>query len=109
MTFVDRTIHCRVCGKVRFLRQHHVMYRQAVRRAGGDQLDPDNALGVCDPCHGRHHNRKAVIQTSKLRDQNLEFIVALIGPCPAFEYLRTYYAGTHADIRVGQILALCGQ
>lgn len=86
------------------------MYKQAVRRAHGELLHPDNALGVCVPCHGAHHNRKAVIKTAQLRDENLHFIVELLGPCAALVYLETYYdAATTEDPRVVEIAARCGE
>lgn len=71
---------------------HHVVYRQHVRREGGDEWDPRNALPLCDSCHSRHHRRSRVIALSVLPASALEFASELLGAY-AFDYLRRYYGG----------------
>jgi 5-methylcytosine-specific restriction endonuclease McrA len=80
------------------MNQHHVVYRQEVRRLGGDVWDPDNALTLCNGCHSSHHNRGAlVVPLSALRDENYAFAVALMGAGPAYGDVpldRTYGEGS---------------
>lgn len=82
--------HPRCDGTSDVLHQHHVIYRQHVRDQGGDEWNPDNALSLCARCHGRHHRRGAVLPVAALRDENIQFAVALLGPA-AVVYLSRYY------------------
>ena len=92
------------CASDAHLVLHHVTYRQAVRRASGDEWDPRNAMTLCTSCHG-HHQRGRVIPLTSLSAGALEFAVDLLGAGPAFEYLRRRYAGD--DPRLESHLARC--
>ncbi len=94
MTFVDQR-RCRVpgCAEKGRVHQHHVVYRQEVRREGGDELDQRNALTLCTRHHDRHHNRQEPIPLRVLRDENFAFAKDLLGAARAHEYLRRRYAG----------------
>jgi hypothetical protein len=102
--FVDRLRGCRYPGCMTpfAIDQHHVVYRQEVRREGGDIWDGRNALALCDSCHSRHHARSAVFPIAALRDENFEFARELLGGPKAYEYLRRRYAG--ADPRLEALL-----
>lgn len=73
--------------------EHHVVYEQHVRRAGGDRWDPRNALALCVPCHMSHHRRGTkIVPLVALRDENYAFAFELLGAA-AFDYLRRRYVG----------------
>lgn len=86
---------------------HHVVYKQHVKKLGGDVNDPRNALGVCtrlapgtdhdNRCHQRHHGAVRRLPTECLRDENIEFAFDLMG-LAADNYFDRYYTG--ADERV---------
>jgi len=73
--------------------QHHVVYRQHVRGAHGDEWDSDNALSLCLAHHGAHHARTNVLAISVLRPENVAFAEALLGKEAAHVYLARYYDG----------------
>ena len=81
--------------------QHHVIYEQHVRAAGGDRFDSANALRLCASCHASHHRRGRPVPLTALRDENFEFAFALLGPA-AFDYLKRRYAGD--DSRLDALL-----
>lgn len=92
---------CRVCGAWGRILRHHVVYRQHVRRAGGDEWALTNsldvgALGVCD-CHARHHSGAARIPVSVLPPQAVDFARRLLGEAAAEVYMRRYYGGDRRD------------
>lgn len=83
--------------------EHHVVYRQHVRREGGDIYDPRNALRLCVSCHSSHHRRGSkIVPLAALRDENYEFAFELLGAA-AFDYLRRRYSGD--DVRLHRWLA----
>jgi hypothetical protein len=43
-------------------------------------------------CHYNHHHRIGVIDVSRLRDENLEFALDLMGRGPTIVYFERYYA-----------------
>lgn len=92
---------------------HHVVYKQHVKRAGGDINDPRNALGICshirpEPnnnlCHGRHHNAVRRLPTVCLRDENIEFAFDLLG-LAADPYFDRYYDNSECDPRIEAAMA----
>jgi hypothetical protein len=96
--FVDadarRCRHPRCRGGSTVGNQHHVVYRQEVRREGGDVWDGRNALALCEGCHSSHHRRgDRVVPLTALRDENYDFARELLGGGRAYEYLRRRYAG----------------
>ena len=104
--FVDthkgcRNPECRGTGNRHH--QHHAVYRQQVRRHGGDEWDPRNALLLCDSCHLRHHNRCPALPATVLRSENIAFAVELLGAPAAYEYLRRRYTGD--DPRLEALIA----
>lgn len=103
MTFVDQR-RCRIpgCPEKGRPHQHHVVYRQEVRREGGDELDPRNALTLCTRHHDRHHTRQEPVSLLVLRDENYAFARELLGSARAYEYLRRRYA--HEDGRLEALL-----
>ena len=92
---------CASCGGRIGLVLHHIVYRQHVRRASGDEWDPRNALALCDPCHASHHSRQRVLPATLLPREALAFASELLGEA-AENYLARYYeAGeTHEHRRV---------
>jgi hypothetical protein len=81
---------------------HHVIYRQEVRRRGGDQGDPENSLTLCHGCHSSHHRRGRVIPLTALRDENIQWAFGLMGAA-AYNYFKRSYAGD--DPRIDAALA----
>jgi 5-methylcytosine-specific restriction endonuclease McrA len=81
---------CAVCGDRRGLKLHHIVYRQHVRRAGGDEWDPRNALALCVPCHAAHHSRQRVLPVALLPPRALAFAAELLGAA-AENYFARYY------------------
>lgn len=79
-------------GKRERLAEHHVVYKQEVRRRKGDVSDPRDALRLCNSCHPAHHHRSRPVPLAALRDENYEFAFELMGVA-AFDYLRRRYAG----------------
>lgn len=93
---------CACCGSRDRLVRHHVCYRAHVRREGGDEWNPANALALATPCHEAHHARRRVLPVSVLRDENIAFAAGLLGPLAAHSYFARYYAST--DSRVEALL-----
>lgn len=92
--FKDWETRCRVCGVKRANHQHHVVYKQEVRRSAGDINDPHNAFAICTGCHTKHHGANGPkIQLTLLRDENYQFAASLMGSGRAYEYLRRRYDG----------------
>jgi hypothetical protein len=95
--FYDDHRRCRNCPRAA-VHQHHVTYAQHVERAGGDTGDPDNALALCLVCHGQQHKTKP-LPLSALRDENIRFCYALLGPA-AYDYLKARYSGEDERVRL---------
>ncbi len=92
------------CGRKARTR-HHVVYRQAVERAGGAIWDLRNGLPLCPTCHAAHHQpgiRRRVIALAALTDEAFEFARELLGAGRAYNYLSRHYAG--ADPRLTALL-----
>lgn len=77
----------------RDLLQHHVVYRQAIERAGGDVWDSRDSMTVCNPGHTSHHQRGKIIPLVLLPDVAYLFAAELLGAPRAYEYLRRRYGG----------------
>jgi 5-methylcytosine-specific restriction endonuclease McrA len=84
---------------------HHVVYRQHVRRAGGDEWDPRNALPLCNSCHSLHHHRSRILPIALLPDAALAFAGDLLGDA-AENYLARYYAVAAVDPRATRLVAV---
>lgn len=80
------------CG-ARAVQRHHVLYRQLLRREGGDPDDDRNLVDVCLACHGGQHGRANAIRLAVLPDSVFEFAAELLGAPAAYEYLARFYAG----------------
>lgn len=80
------------CGR-RAVQQHHVVYAQEVRRAGGSVSDRRNLVPVAHVCHEAHHQRRAPFAMHVLPDSVFEFAAELFGRGAAYEYLARRYAG----------------
>ena len=80
------------CPGIGRLALHHVIYRQKIRRVGGDVWDPRDALTLCNSCHGRHHQRGRPVPLALLANENYEFAWELLGSA-AYDYLRRRYSG----------------
>lgn len=87
----------------RGLQQHHIVYRQQVRRSGGDEWDPRNAITLCTPCHAMHHQRRGAFPLVLLPDEAIEFAFELLGPGAGI-YLPRRYSGP-VSIRFAELLA----
>jgi 5-methylcytosine-specific restriction endonuclease McrA len=98
---------CVSCGALwgdraeRALNRHHAVYRQHVRREGGDEWDARNAVTLCTSCHSSHHHRGRVLPLVLLPDSVYAFACELMGAA-AYDYLRRRYAGE--DPRLERIL-----
>lgn len=89
---------CALCPTTHGITPHHVVYRQHVRRAGGDEWDPRNALPLCEGCHARHHQRVRVIVVGELPASAVEFANELLGEA-AGGYFARYYRAAPAGER----------
>lgn len=89
------------CGN-RAVHRHHVVYVQELRRAGGSPRDRRNLVLVAHDCHGGHHNRSHPYALRVLPDSVFEFAAEVLGPGPAFEYLKRRYSGD--DVRLDALL-----
>lgn len=88
-TLADRVCACG-CGREGMVEGHHVVYRQQVRKYGGDEWDLRNRLSIAPRCHARHHMGAKKIPLSALRKANVEFARDLLAE-RADEYLARHY------------------
>jgi hypothetical protein len=79
------------CGKRHGLKLHHVVYQQHIGVAL--RGDSRNMVPVAAGCHAKHHSRQAPYELRLLPDSAFEFALEVLGPGPAYEYLRRRYAG----------------
>jgi hypothetical protein len=84
-------MHCIGCGEAA-VQLHHVVYRQHLRRAGGDPSERVGMVPVCLPCHAGQHGTHPLLLVT-LPDTAIDWAVATLGPGPAYNYLRRHYAG----------------
>ncbi len=81
-------------GQIHNLDHHHIVYRQAVVRAGGDVWDPRNGITLCSGCHPKQHNStRWSLALTALPASAYAFASELLGPGAAYNYLRRRYAG----------------
>lgn len=99
----DRCAHPTCRTPVRGLQLHHIVYRQHVRKEGGDEWDPRNGLTLCVACHVSHHKYGRVFPLILLPEVALEFAFDLLGPA-AGNYLPRRYSGP-APTRFYELLA----
>lgn len=90
---------CAGCGRIKVAWEaHHVLFLQECRRAGAPEWSPDNALRGCvdnDACHHAQHSGAPGAQRiaiSKLRNENLAFILRWLGAGAGYNYLTRHYA-----------------
>lgn len=103
--FYDSQVWCRAQGCLkRGVHDHHVVFEQHVRNAGGDISDPRNAWKVCWDCHGWQHKgqkdgKSWRIKTTWLRDENIEFAFEVLGLAAEY-YFERYYDNSDPDPRI---------
>lgn len=92
-------LSCVCCGQPA-VHLHHVLTRQAIRRAARNKqertrlmLDEANLVAVCFEDHAAHHNRTRPIELSVLPDSVFTFARKLLGAGPAYEALMRAYSG----------------
>jgi hypothetical protein len=83
-------------GAIQPLFLHHLVYRQHVRREGGDIWDPRNALTICNRCHASHHQRGRVLPVAMVPEAARAFAVELFGEARAADYFARRYAPEEA-------------
>lgn len=81
---------------------HHICYRQELRRVGGDEWDPRNAITLCASHHSSHHRQGRPVELSLLPNAAFEFAAETLGAGRAYEYLKRRYSGT--DPRLDELL-----
>jgi hypothetical protein len=89
------------CGQ-RAVHEHHCVYRQELRKHGGDPKDARNLVPIAFDCHGAHHSGAKRLLLSTLPDSVFEFAVDLMGDA-ASGYLARYYRGS--DPRLDALLS----
>jgi hypothetical protein len=94
------------CGQ-RAHHLHHVVYRQHLRRHGGDVKDPRNLVPMAFDCHGAHHSGARRLRLAMLPDSVYEFATELMGAGLAYETLGRYYGGD--DPRLDALLSSPGE
>lgn len=87
---------------------HHVVYRQHVEAHGGNVWDTRNAMRLCNrlphDCHRtKHHNRKAPVPMSVVRDETIEFAVEVMGPGRTINFFERFYASADDDTRLNEL------
>lgn len=82
---------------------HHAIYRQELRRAGGDPDDTQNLVPLCRSCHAAHHSRANPLPSRVLPDSAFAFARGLMGAGAAYEYIRRRYVAGN-DPRVAELL-----
>lgn len=112
------------CGQVG-RHKHHAIYQQHIRqyakhdptgwgwgyeekaavssRVAGLLRDKRNLIPVAFECHDAHHRGAERYRLHMLPDSVFEFAEELMGPGPAYEYLRRHYDGS--DMRLELLLA----
>lgn len=100
---------CAVCGKSGEFHAHHVVDKAKLRKWGlsGNALyDTRNALRLCQQmggverrCHFQHENRRRVVKTTELTDDNITYAFELL-KAHAIDYLRAEYDDTDPDPRI---------
>lgn len=88
---------CAVCGAQGLIFRHHVIYEQAIRRAGRPELawDQRNALDIGAPetctCHHDQHWAVRRIPRSLVSVDAREFAIEVLGYEPALLYFLRFY------------------
>ena len=91
---------CEACGLIddEPLHGHHIVSRQMVARAGGDEWNPANRLDLCGTCHFNHEfdlaNRK--IPLGRIPVEAVDFAADLLGEDLAMVYLLKHYQEAEA-------------
>ncbi len=112
-----RTLRCPGCGRSDVTlaragvaaRAHHVVYEQEVRRRGGALHDTRNAMGVCDPCHARHHDGTPWrLALSALTAEHHAFAAELLGDSAGDYLARRYGSSTGGGTTYGMASICAG-
>lgn len=94
---------CANCGSAGDFHVHHVISKQRIKRLSAPNIpqillyDRRNALRLCKgldgkQCHMEYEGGKLVIETKRLKDQNICFIWEVLGPA-GINYLDRNYTG----------------
>lgn len=99
---------CGVCGQPGILEGHHVLLRQKIRDPDYE-WDPANRIDLVRGCgcHAGHHHpgvKDTRIRLQRVPDHAIDFTARMIGPGPAYEYLRRRYADADSDPRLDRLL-----
>ena len=82
---------CELCGSKDRIRNHHIIYAQHVRKRGGNEWDPRNAISLCISCHARQHSGTSFrILVCDLPDEFWPFGKELLGDA-LWDYLARHY------------------
>jgi hypothetical protein len=79
MAVLRRQPVCVVCGGRGFLKAHHVITKQKLRRELGKKIaeevmwDPRNGMTLCEFHHSQHHCRAKPVPLEKLSHENWNF------------------------------------
>lgn len=83
--------NCELCGSDDRIRNHHIIYAQHVRKRGGDEWDPRNAISLCISCHARQHSGTSFrILVCDLPGEFWSFGKELLGDA-LWDYLARHY------------------
>lgn len=83
---------CICCGR-RAVQNHHVTFRQQLRRLRVDAGAPESCVPVCLHCHARHHDGTPwKIPLAVIPDDRIQFALAAMGPA-CYDYLLRRYLG----------------
>lgn len=108
---------CAVCHSIAPWHAHHVVDKQVLKRQGlqrNELYDTRNALrlcqmvGVSNRCHFQHENRRRLVKTSELLDQNIEYAFEVLGSYAPY-YLRDEYDDSAGDPRIVELESRCEQ
>lgn len=106
--FEAREGQCRVCGSRRNLQGHHTLYRQHLRAERADEWDLRGELTVCERCHVDHHAAVKRIPVSALREENLAYMLDLLGERAIGYLARTYFDDGSLEERLDAATAISG-
>lgn len=105
---------CARCGAGGGFHAHHVVDKAKLKArcklSGNDLYDTRNALRLCEGlgtkrCHLQFENRRVVVTTAMLKDENIEYAFEKLGAYAA-DYLRAEYDDSSPDPRIELALQL---
>lgn len=89
---------CVNCGE-RAVHQHHLLFRQELRRRRVDAGATESVAPMCWTCHGLVHEGGRKVSLSVFPDAVIGFAVDVLGPY-AVDYLDRRYADARTDPRL---------